>query len=808
MRKSVLTLLLIANICFIHAQSITGKVMDGKRNLPGSTILIKGLGVGTTTDFSGSFDLEVPQPGQYILEISNIGFERKSLSVEVKDKNVDLEELTLKETVTDLPAFTVQSTTLTGGESGIEDVPGSAYYISPREMQKFDHTDASRALRIVPGINIQEEDGFGLRPNIGLRGTGVERSSKITLMEDGILMAPAPYAAPSAYYFPTIGRMQAVEVLKGSSQIKHGPYTTGGAINLISSQIPERTSAMLKMQGGSFGSQTIHARVGVKKGRFGVLLEGFQYGADGFKNLQNGGPTGFTKYDYMVKAKYETKPEAKFYHSIAFKAGWTEELSNETYLGLTRSDFENDAFMRYSGSQVDQMTNEHRNISLTHVIKPSDNFHLVTSAYRSDFHRNWYKLDKVENDTGYAVKIGALLENPALYSDVYNIINGHNSVNELLVKANNRTYFAQGVQTNGQLTLGGDQLVHFIDFGIRVHQDQIDRFQWVDGYQMLNGNMMMTTAGEHGTESNRISGANALSGFAQYTFSYGGFRIAPGMRYEHIELYRDDYGKNDPQRDGSDLSRRSNTVDVWIPGIAGEYSINEYLMAFAGVHKGFAPPGSKEGTLPEESINYELGTRWTDGKLRSELILFYNDYQNLLGVDLAAAGGVGSGDLFNGGQAISSGVEVLVERQFFLDRMGGIRIPVAFNYTYTDAYFKNTFESDFEGWGEVSEGDQLPYLAPHQFNAAVSIVSSRIGLHTNFKYVDRMATVAGAGDSDYFTDQVMSLDCNLQFDLNKYVELSGGVRNATNQTYVAAMRPAGLRPGMPRMWTIGITARI
>ena len=57
---------------------------------------------------------------------------------------------------------------------------GSSYYLSPEEIKKFNYTDINRTLRSVPGVNIYEEDGFGLRPNISLRGTSPERSSKIT----------------------------------------------------------------------------------------------------------------------------------------------------------------------------------------------------------------------------------------------------------------------------------------------------------------------------------------------------------------------------------------------------------------------------------------------------------------------------------------------------------------------------------------------------------------------------------------------------------------------------------------------------
>ena len=96
-------------------------------------------------------------------------------------------------------------------------LPGSSTRLSSEDIAKFKYQDVMRLMRQVPGINIQEEDGLGLRPNIGLRGSGVERSGKITLMEDGILIAPAAYAAPSAYYFPTAARMQAVEVFNSSA---------------------------------------------------------------------------------------------------------------------------------------------------------------------------------------------------------------------------------------------------------------------------------------------------------------------------------------------------------------------------------------------------------------------------------------------------------------------------------------------------------------------------------------------------------------------------------------------------------------
>ncbi|MDG1192147.1 MAG: TonB-dependent receptor plug domain-containing protein, partial [Flavobacteriaceae bacterium] len=126
------------------------------------------------------------------------------------------------DSIQQLDEIILKANTILGNKYVAQNRTGAAYFLSIVDLNKFGNTDINRALQSVPGVTLYEEDGFGLRPNISLRGTSPQRSSKITLMEDGVLIAPAPYSAPAAYYFPSIARMEAVEILKGSSQIQYG----------------------------------------------------------------------------------------------------------------------------------------------------------------------------------------------------------------------------------------------------------------------------------------------------------------------------------------------------------------------------------------------------------------------------------------------------------------------------------------------------------------------------------------------------------------------------------------------------------
>jgi len=816
--KNLLTTILcsILGLAATEAQNthVEGNILgtDSTTTIPGVSIYIENTQMGTASNGNGNYRLKNVPVGTHTLVVSSIGYFTVKREIEVKNGQASVQNFIISETIS-----TLSEVTVTGGKAGIKDIPGSVHYMSPKEIQRFGYTDINRALRAVPGVNVQEEDGFGLFPSIGLRGTGVERNTKITVMEDGILMAPAPYAAPAAYYFPTMGRMQGIEIIKGSSQIKYGPYTTGGAINLISTQIPNSFSGRVNLWGGSFGGRNLHAHVGNSHKNFGYVVETFIYGSNGFKQLDgatNRGidrNSGFNKQDYLMKFRVNTNAQAKVYQSLTFKAGQSTGNVNETYLGLTQEDFDQNPIRRYAGSQMDLITTAQTQFSLTHRAKITKWFDVTTVGYRTNFSRNWYKLDKVKDSTGTKIGISDLLDNPSAFNDAYAIVAGATSVLEdaLFVKANNRSYFSQGVQTKLSFNFKTGKMAHVIDVGIRIHRDQIDRFQWIDEYAMDNGVMELTAAGVRGTESNRVETADAVASYIQYRLRIGKFTATPGLRFEHITQKRKDYGKTDPTRTGANISERSNTVNVLIPGIGFDYHFNSKVSVFAGIHKGFSPPGSKEELQPEQSINYELGSRYSEKGLSGQVVLFFNDYSNLLGTDLEAAGGGGTNEQFNGGAVRSMGVEFNATYDLLSSRKkNAFRLPLTVVYSYTDARFQNSFDSDFGGWGEVSKGDQFPYLANNQFTVMLSLEHHRFSLNISGKYMDEMRTAPGQGKRpvDEKTDQYFVLDASVKYNVHARVSFFANATNLTNKVYVVARRPAGLRPGMPRAFNIGVRA--
>ena len=743
--------------------------------------------------------------GKYTLIISSEGFITIKNIIKVsQDINLDI---TMEENLNTLPELVIESYTLSLGRLGLKDIPGSVDYLGPQELKTYQHSNINEVLKVIPGVNIQEEEGFGLRPNIGLRGSGLERSSKITLMEDGILAAPAPYSAPSAYYFPTVGRMNGVEVMKGSSQIRFGPFTTGGAINFISTPIPNQFSGKIGLLAGNFGYRSVQSSIGNSYKNIGFIIETFQYGADGFKHLATGGNTGFDKSDYQAKLRINTNKSAKNYQSLNFMIGQTSEKSNETYLGLADVDFAKDPYQRYSASQIDNMDADQSRFSVQHYMELPGLFNIVTTAYRNDFKRNWYKLQSIESESS----INTILNDPLNNSFAYDLLRGQLDVDTAIlnVRANNRKYYSQGIQTVFDFEFHTGQFDHDVHISTRYHRDEEDRFQLEDGYSINNGVMQLVEQGAPGSHSNRLENAKAWASYIFYKLSFRNWSFSPGIRHENITIERTDFGKSDPLRSGSNISSRLNQVSVYLPGVGVNYQLNSKLNFFGGAHKGFAPPGSSIDTNPEESINYELGLR-KFGKAFSATTVFYlNNYKNLLGADLAAAGGIGSGDLFNAGTARTKGMEL----QLGYDILGNSKIfslPVNLAYTYTNAHFTSDFESDFEEWGLVESDFELPYIANNQVSVSTSLKHKQFGLNIASRYQSAIRTSPGKGEipASEKIDGFFISDLSINIFLNDWTTFNTSVTNVFNNEYEVARRPLGIRPGMPRAFKIGVNVTL
>ena len=411
----------------------------------------------------------------------------------------------------------VRSNQMLGSKFEARNRTGSAYYISPQEIGRFGYTDINRMLKSVPGVNVYEEDGFGLRPNISLRGTKAERSERISLMEDGVLAAPAPYAAPAAYYFPNAGRMYAIEVLKGSSQVQYGPFTTGGAINMVSTPIPNKFAAKLNTSYGSYNTLKSYLSVGNKFKYVGFLVEYLRYQSDGFRKDEPNERTGFKRNDLIVKLSAQTNKTEGVNHLFELKFGFANENSDETYLGLSENDFATRPYFRYAGAQKDNLRTRHAQWVATYLIEAGNKLKITTNLYYNYFFRNWYKLNEVRAGITKAERrsIDDVLADPETNKDYFDIVTGKKDYigEALMLRANHRVYHSRGVQSKGEYRtmLGGGYFT--AELGVRYHADSEDRFQQDDGYSIQNGRMSLFLAGLPGSNANRITTAHAWSGY-------------------------------------------------------------------------------------------------------------------------------------------------------------------------------------------------------------------------------------------------------------------------------------------------------
>ena len=677
-----------------------------------------------------------------------------------------------------------------GSKTAAKNVSGSANFISEQDLERFDQIDLRKVLNQVAGVYIREEDGFGLRPNIGIRGAAAERSQKVTIMRDGVLITPAPYSAPAAYYIPNVSRIASVEVLKGPAATAYGPHTVGGAINLASPSIPQGSSeGFVDLSVGSDGYYKGQVSYGGTKDNFGYVFDLLSYGADGFKRVDRSNQdTGFERNDIGIKLAYSL-PQSRFEHRVTFLLEVGDEVADETYLGLTDDDFRATPNRRYAASQLAKFSSEHYNTLINYSARLTPKNTTNIKLYWNKFDRSWNKLDRFWRGPS----LQRILAAPDQYELYYSILTGERdslgSPDQTLDVTNN---FRKYVNGGFQWTLSDTREVWGISIGtlvgLRFHTDQVERDHQPRTYLMSNSIMVSDGIPRLPKTLNKAT-TDAWAAHITSKFSWGDFALSLGLRHEDIDGEVANYLIDTLKGQKQKLTAAS---------ISGIWQATDSTSLFLGAYEGFSPAGPASGADHEESLNYELGLRFSSGDSEASLTGFHSDYDNLIGRCRVSDPNCVPGSEFNGGQVEITGIEFSALHAMSLP--ASVELELALSYTHTESEFGETFFSGFSQWGLVREGDELPYVPESTGNARVSFFRNDWSLEASVDFQSKMREVPGAGliNEDLHADDFTTVDLTVSYRASETLTWQLLLLNASDEAAIVSHRPFGARPNRPR----------
>lgn len=166
-----------------QTRQLTGSIVDASNNEPliGANILVQGSSSGTVTDFDGKFELDIPNDGNTILNISYTGYK----SMEVAVGNQTTMNLTME------PDFAaLEEVVVVGyGTQKKRDVTGSISTLGEEKIGSLPVASGVQAMQgQVAGVDIQSAGGRpGQAPTIKIRGRrSISASNDPLFVIDGI----------------------------------------------------------------------------------------------------------------------------------------------------------------------------------------------------------------------------------------------------------------------------------------------------------------------------------------------------------------------------------------------------------------------------------------------------------------------------------------------------------------------------------------------------------------------------------------------------------------------------------------------
>lgn len=683
------------------------------------------------------------------------------------------------------PETTVQMPRIdvVGAAENLPELGSSAHILDSKTLEHSRVFTINEALRKVPGIHVRDEEGFGIRPNIGMRGLNPTRSTKVTLLEDGMPLAYAPYGDNASYFHPQIDRYSRIEVLKGANALLFGPQTIGGVINYITPDAPQQFGGYVQGAAGNRGYFNGHINIGGN----GFLLDYTRKEGDGARdNMEH------RLHD--VNLKY-TLPIGDN-QALTLRGSHYTEDSTVTYSGLTLAEF-NNLGARYNPFKNDEFTIERYSLSATHLIDFSDDIQLITNLYYAVFDRDWWRQSSHSQDGQHSGCNTTFVVDGVSATFTQHRLAGRRVDPSTQFNCNQgrlRYYETWGVEPRLTIQHGLGEF----QAGAKAHWEEQTRKQ-------VNG---ASPTGRTGTlVEHNLRGTTAYSVFIANRFDFGQVSITPIVRHEEIDAERTN------RLNGT---KGSTTVRKTLPGIGLTWNPLETLTVFTSIYEGFAPPRVEDliggvGTVtevdPEKSINFELGLRAQPlPGVEVQTAYFRNDFDNLIAVGSIAGGSVP----LSQGKALFEGLELAAKAEMESGIFGRLAYTWLPNAEQETAFRRvDTGAITCVAGFCSAAGNRLPYAPRHTLTAAAGYVAGPFhaeveAQHVGGQYTDfaNTETPTANGQHGIISDYtVWNAALNYRFDKALTGFLT--VKNLTDKTYIVD-RTRGIQVGQPRLVQAGI----
>jgi outer membrane receptor for ferrienterochelin and colicins len=247
--RAILLLAAVNGQVFASGGSIVGKVTGGgeaqREALVGATVLLQGTVRGTTTNTSGDYKiLDIP-PGMYTLQVSMVGYQRKiRAGIEVKENQTTVVDIVLNSTPVQVDQVVV---TASKRAQSLQEVPVSVSVLDAAQIDLRNSQTIDDALRYIPGVNMTGSQ-VSIRGSSGYsRGAG----SRVLMLLDGIPFITGDTGELNFESIP-IGLVDRIEVVKGASSALYGSNALGGVINIITKEIPDKPTTMVRLYAGEY----------------------------------------------------------------------------------------------------------------------------------------------------------------------------------------------------------------------------------------------------------------------------------------------------------------------------------------------------------------------------------------------------------------------------------------------------------------------------------------------------------------------------------------------------------------------------